>query len=91
MELVASGRVTPGVCLEPPAADGVEQGRQVIAAVRLLERCVELGVLAPERSASALAARTALIAAGVQAGRRITGRDRVDAQGRGEFGRGCRW
>ena len=38
-----------GVCLEPPAADGIEERGQVAGIASLLERCIEVRVVAAER------------------------------------------
>src|SRR5260221_7190005 len=47
--LAAGGGVAPGVGFEPPAADCVQERCQVAAAACLLERGVQVGVVAAER------------------------------------------
>jgi hypothetical protein len=46
--LAAGGRVAPGAGIEPPAADGVQEPGQIAAGACLLERGVEVSVLAAE-------------------------------------------
>jgi len=48
LELPEGSRVAPAVAFEPPAADGRQQGNQVAAVAGLLERSVQVGVLAPK-------------------------------------------
>ena len=61
--------VAPGICLEPPAPHRYHQGSQVAVLAGTLERGVQVAVVALQQAASAFAASTARIAAGVQAGR----------------------
>jgi hypothetical protein len=61
--------VTPGVRLEPPALDRLHQRCHVTLLARLFERRVQILVVPWRMLASALAASTARIAVGVQAGR----------------------